>query len=229
MTYAEKAISDNWSRNILHNKTTAVSLYNCLSPQPSDCTVTPILGSSANLSDQQLGSHCWDWVYPLNRQIRTDIFIPAGCQETHDMATSGCHKPCQRVRLALGVGGTAGTEGLWPRHKSRGASCTRSSPVKTTRPKSRKRKPGVCKSIRAAQITHSQLWRAAFTLRPRRVRANSQRHWQRDDRDSIDSYWACESVWSLVFKHYPSATAHELHRWGCQNENNVTEASTKMA
>jgi len=30
----------------------------------------PILCSSTNLSDQQLGPHCWDWVYPMkNMQI----------------------------------------------------------------------------------------------------------------------------------------------------------------
>ncbi len=34
-----------------------------------------------------------------DRQIRTDIIIPARCQETHNMATSGCYKPCQRVRV----------------------------------------------------------------------------------------------------------------------------------
>ncbi len=52
MTYAETAISDYWSRNMLRNKTTAVSLYNRRSPQPSDCTPQApphILGSSANL------------------------------------------------------------------------------------------------------------------------------------------------------------------------------------
>lgn len=123
-------------------QTTRVSLYSLLFLHPSDCTMTPVLRSSANLSDQQLGPHCWDWVYPLNnmqidREEQISLF-PLDAKR-HDMLTSCCHKPCQLIHLALGVEriglrGTAGTEGLWPWHKSKGDSCTCLSPVKTARP-----------------------------------------------------------------------------------------------
>lgn len=126
-------------------QTTIVSLYNILSPQRSDCTMTPIRWSSTNLSDQQLGANCWDWGYPLNnmqidREEQISLFrYLLDAKKRHDMPTSCCHKQCQLVHLALGVErirvrGTAGTEGLWPWHKSRGDSCTCLSPVKTTRP-----------------------------------------------------------------------------------------------
>lgn len=166
-------------------QTTRVSLYNLLSPQRSDCTMTPILWSSTNLSDQQLGPHCWDWVYPqknmqIDREEQISLFRYLLDAKRHDMPTSCCHKQCQLVHLALGVERIRGEGYSWHRGtltltQEQGRQLYLLIPSQNHKAKWRKRKPGVCKRIRAAQITHSQLWQAPFTPRPRRVRANSQR------------------------------------------------------
>lgn len=72
MTYAEKATSDNCSRNMVHNKTTAVSLHNCL------CLLSPLTAQWPPSLDPVL-------ICPINSLARTAgiEFIPwRTCRQT---------------------------------------------------------------------------------------------------------------------------------------------------
>jgi len=160
MTYAKNSYIRWLITQHASQQTTRVSLYNLLSPQRSDCTMTPSSVPALICLINSLARTAGIGFIPWRTCRLTDIIIQIslGCQDTWY-----AHKLLSQAVPACPSGprdnwseGYSWHRGSLTLTQEQGRQLYLLIPSQNHKAKGRKRKPGVCKRIRAAQITHSQ-------------------------------------------------------------------------